>query len=181
MPSSFGVRLKSSLPSPSILPSLSFSLSLSLSFSLDRWPRSAPHLAVRACVRLRPWMRFVIQIEGIVISSWPVMPRSSQKTVSPGSSFRNALLDSSTPLLLFARSQTSIPFDQTNFPLCSLATQITEDSVDRDGDARSMTRKALLFSSKTRVYVRSNEKLAKISNSISGDSAAVDQDGSLKR
>ena len=33
MPSSFGVRLKSSLPSPSILPSLSFSLSLSLFFS----------------------------------------------------------------------------------------------------------------------------------------------------
>ena len=53
--------------------------------------------------------------------------------------------------------------------------------MDRDGDARSMTRKALLFSSKTRVYVRSNEKLAKISNSISEDSAAVDQDGSLKR
>lgn len=90
----------------------------------------------------------MIQIEGIVISSWPVMPRSSQKTVSPGSSFRNALLDSSAPLLLFARPQSSIPFDQTNFPLCSLAPEIREDSVDRDDETRSMTMKAIFDSTR---------------------------------
>lgn len=46
----------------------------------------ARHHVARTVVHSRPWMRFVIQIEGIVISAVragpAVMPRSSQKTAS---------------------------------------------------------------------------------------------------
>lgn len=64
MPTSFGVRLKSSLPSRSVSLAFSFSLPLALGHSLLGILR-----CVRACVRSQPWMRFVIQIEGIVIST----------------------------------------------------------------------------------------------------------------